>query len=704
MEKVLVLRLLIYGIVTQVADKDHACGNAGIASSFRRPDGITIVCLPLPNETGDGSDMHNLSNQGITLRITPNQNKNERSVVVNGMDKSGKSKENDSDFLHTTTIPIDLSKIKDFSKKHDEKSSKEIGSEEVDEEEEEEEEEEISKPRALKRTNKFERSIVEYDPDKEKKEGKDVKDKKIEDEEEDEEVVEDKKKKEDKKPKLKLKRENDAKSDSSGEHKSPISLSNLPQMINENDDEIEQYILIRRRKKKKDEQMKNDIMLPLASSNLSLADDNDGYKTTKRPTKRKKNLKKTKKNAEDEDNSGNKNLKIDEHDIIIKLEPIKPKSKSQKRDLAKEGEESYDYGGKVGDNQDGPDKSKKKTKRKTKKKKKKVDEEQNGNRNESEKASKKDKRDDEYSSKDDYSADKGPKSNKQQIFIINVPITHHSNYSTTITMPETKTDKKNEEEFSKFLNAFNFTPDDGEPMVEHKDTDSEDHQEGNYTDKMATNEHVEDDDNSKSRSAKKSYKNKNKIFDEKGHKKEFDEMNVKDEEEETTSPKPDTIYNLLLSNQINNSGKRKSDSQKEDLNKLNKDVEYLISVAHPSDEKDPIEKIVETNSNRPNGNSVYKLVKITNLMVQHNNTDGLEWPKKEFHKEFNQQFNHSFQKESKSSSGNYFQKKKEKASTFGENDVNINEDQSNDPVVWKMMKKIQHEPWYKTVDDSKAKK
>src|SRR5699024_1389086 len=72
MEKVLVLRLLIYGIVSQVADKQHACGNTGTATSFRRPDGITIVCLPLPSPDDVSGDKSTLLSQGITLRVTPN--------------------------------------------------------------------------------------------------------------------------------------------------------------------------------------------------------------------------------------------------------------------------------------------------------------------------------------------------------------------------------------------------------------------------------------------------------------------------------------------------------------------------------------------------------------------------------------------------------------------------------------------------------
>ncbi|UXI17332.1 AT-rich interactive domain-containing protein 4B [Sarcoptes scabiei] len=81
---VLVLRLLIYGIITEVADRRHACGNAGTTTTFKRSDGITIICLPLGDNYNDydgtSTNHHRQKQQqqqqlrSLTLRITTDNN------------------------------------------------------------------------------------------------------------------------------------------------------------------------------------------------------------------------------------------------------------------------------------------------------------------------------------------------------------------------------------------------------------------------------------------------------------------------------------------------------------------------------------------------------------------------------------------------------------------------------------------------------
>ena len=321
MEKALVLRLLIYGIITQVGDKEHACGSSGNAATFRRSDGITIVCLQLPSERGV-TKLNNLpsSVHGITLHITPNQGKsdsggddggfsrvdlNNKIVRIDSEDKNRKSGQKNlppqsDDYVNsTTTVPIELEGTKNHKPKSNSETNKskpkKIMPKEEEIEEEEEEEANIDdsdirnkrkvkqdemKLKALKMPNnshnnkptkvkeRLKKSAVEYDD--------------IPSEGEEEDEVTDSNPKAPKpksklKPKFQMEQNNDSPAKNSiklskekkGQNKDQtVTMADLQDILGtENDDEVEQYILIRRRRKKKSDN----------NTNNNLNSDNDSY-------------------------------------------------------------------------------------------------------------------------------------------------------------------------------------------------------------------------------------------------------------------------------------------------------------------------------------------------------------------------------------------------------------------------------------------
>lgn len=596
-EKVLVLRLLIYGIITQTADRKQACGENGMATSFRRPDGITIVCLPLPaNDTGT------LGKQGITLRITPNHNQFDKSVDIQSEVKVEPE-------LTTTVPPVD-----EYHPPLPPQPEAKVD-EENEEEVEEEEETETKKPEVSGRQRTpimiMEQSQVEYEPEQRRPE-----------EEEPEEKVEGE-------VQRKSKRKVSPKT---------ITLAELPDISGgeHGDDEIEQYILIRRRKKKNKTGSdgrqkligKNDVMLPLESKSSGLAS-----KSTEHIGKRRRRKKKTTRST--------KRQTMDRQEAKVSPTVIDIRLGGSGVAVVKEFK---------GEEEGKREKRKQKNRKEEKVKQKRQSEEPN--EEEEEKPAK-----------------------PHQIFIINVPITHNNNYSTTIRMPEKRINEKNEQQFEKFLHLFNFTKQDGQPM------------------KRETSKHLEED--SQLPPPPSPPKRKKRIKKKRKKKKEKKKAEPPEE-------KPETIYNFLISKQISNSKPEKEIEKKSLTRRVDdQDVEYFIKVKNkiPTGQTNP-----ETKFDDGTDEAMYELMKVTQYIMQHNQTGSGQPPRFPTNGSFHQ-YNHQsfkFKKQSETSheeNENYFGKRiQTKApSRFLEEDES-KQPVEPDPVIARMLDKIQAVSWFKQAD------
>lgn len=533
MEPLLVLRLLIYGVITQVSDPEHACGKVGGAqpTSFRRADGITIVCLPISGNAT--SSFSSTVHQGLTLKLMPSgaSGPNAFNLVDNKILKTKVEIIEKEPKVETTTTVPPAEDNTERKKKKSKKKEPEI--KEEDEEEEEDEEDDKDKEGKNKRNTELPNN---------KQSAKKLLPKTVDEpagvnyssKEEDEELKKEQEDEEEGKQKNK-------KIDKSKKNIKEISADKLRQLLDQNiknnnenndDDEIEQYILIRRRKKgSKDSNNKSkaDVLVPLASTSTT-----ETANVDKKPKAKKKRKKKKK------DKKKNDKREIDD---VVSTSIEENKSIKHKRH-----------------NLDEVDESRKKT--------------------------------------------TPIPTTPHQIFIINVPITNHNSFNTTLTAPETKTGKKEEDKFDEFLKVFNF--------VEVGDTNKDKRSAEDESYKERVNK--EDDNNKKENKNEKQELKTPKVYDLILNKNEVVEKKSDDELETTTTTTP------------------KPKKRRRKKKKINIDKEMKEMKERNEKSKDIHKEIIEDG-----GNGEYKLVKITKVMIKHGNNnkkdDDAKVHNSEFHHE-----------------------------------------------------------------------
>lgn len=588
MEPVLVLRLLIYGVITQVTDPEHACGKVGGAqpTSFRRADGITIVCLPISGGNATTTSFSSSVHQGLTLKLMPSgvagasaiHFVDDRALKKTTVEIVGKEPKVET----TTTVPPTEDKPERKKKKSKKKKEPEVKKEE-EEEEEEDEEDDKDKEGKNKRNTELpnnakkllpktvdEPAGVHYSPKEE--EGT----KKEEEEEED--------------------KEDNNKVDTTKKNIPEISADKLRQLLDKNtkdnnnnnnnndDDEIEQYILIRRRKKGPREgnnKSKADVLVPLASTSTTETASVDEKPKAKKKRKKKKN--KVKDDGREKDEAV---LGVDEN-----------KSTKHKRHNADEVDESA------------------------------------------------------------KTTTTPTPTTPHQIFIINVPITNHNSFNTTLTAPETKTGKKEEDKFEEFLKVFNF--------VEVGDVNKD----KRAAEDDGNKEKMNDDNNNKvekkidkreEKKKKKKRKRKQKTKTEDDIKKEEEDVNKdgdteKHEEEKNgklqkqkaktpKGKKDDVVYDLIVNkNKETDKENREHDEYEtttttttpKPKKSKRKRKKKKVKVEEEKEDNDSTKEDIHKDITEGGGNGEYKLVKITKVMIKHGNNN-----KDDDSKVHNSQFHH----------------------------------------------------------------
>ncbi|KAI2801491.1 hypothetical protein BLOT_011045 [Blomia tropicalis] len=741
--------------------------------AFRRPDGITIVCLPLPSDRVTGTDPASattLSQHGITLRITPNHDRKTINTHNDHDEKMYKQPET------TTTTPIDSkyydkkdeTKSKSYDHNNNNKNDYDDYDDEVDDLDERDKRKvddhdhhhskhvPSSKPKSkdtekdtsYSQKERFDRSAVEYNNDQEK--NKNYKKKKDEEEEKEEDNYG-----------SKSKHKNDGKltSDTEGK-KTSMSMTKLEDILggdHEDNDEVEQYILIRRRKKKnpsKSSQYHHDnkeVMLPLASTTTDPTINHHDDHRKRRNVNEHKKMDNKLSNENERKNQKNSvfGIRISKRKADDVNEPTTTKTEPEKKKKGKRRRKKQDpnkYKEEMTTTTTttttttSPPVKKKGTKRRRKNKNKK--ESENVEEMSKQLSPKSKRNSDDY----DYERNNEKMLGKPQIFIIHVPIAKHKKFSTTLTTPKevTLTTKKEEDNFNHFLKVFNFKPEDA--ILHGIEYDQSDNK---------------NDDDHHHQQPKQYHHERNKKTEPEdqeyygGVNEHHQKPNIKDIIHGMVK-KPETIEDWYKTKDVEKTVNEIDDPQNYDKGSITVRFERDSNPPSTSTDDNHHNDHNDHNNNNNNDdveNEVIQLLRITHIPGEINLTSPIKtindendiikvWPKK--NGKFHHEFKKSFQFKQESGSGHetfkkFFDEKSDESDDHDINESNVNrlkrkrkhvetesktkpkmssstvkpntelketfndtneknnkgdQKQKTEPIVWRMIQKVQTIPWY----------